>query len=48
MSLASSDKDTLERLFITNGITTAINNENNIAILTHNVFDAIDSISFKK
>ena len=33
----------LERLSITNEIT-AINNENNVRILTQNVFDAIDSI----
>ena len=46
MSLESSDKElttALERLSITNEITT-INNENNVTILTQNVFDATDSI----
>ena len=50
MSLESSDKElttALERLSITNEITT-INNENNVTILTQNVFDAIDSIRLKK
>ena len=49
MSLESSDKElttALERLSITNEITT-INNENNVTILTQNVFDAIDSIRLK-
>ena len=44
MSLETSDKElatALERLSITNEITT-INNENNVTILTQNVFDAID------
>ena len=46
MSLETSDKElttALERLSITNEITT-INNENNVTILTQNVFDATDSI----
>ena len=50
MSLESSDKElttALERLSITNEIT-PINNENNVTILTKNVFDAIDSIRLKK
>ena len=50
MSLESSDKElttALERLSITNEITT-INNENNVTILTQNVFDATDSIRLKK
>ena len=50
MSLETSDKElttALERLSITNEITT-INNENNVTILTQNVFDAIDSIRLKK
>ena len=50
MSLESSDKElttALERLSITNEITT-INNENNVTILTQHVFDAIDSIRLKK
>ena len=49
MSLETSDKElttALERLSITNEITT-INNENNVTILTQNVFDAIDSIRLK-
>ena len=49
MSLEISDKElttALERLSITNEITT-INNENNVTILTQNVFDAIDSIRLK-
>ena len=49
MSLESSDKElttTLERLSITNE-KTSFNNENNVTILTQNVFDAIDSIRFK-
>ena len=37
----------MERLSITNEIIT-INNENNVTILTENVFDAIDSIRLKK
>ena len=44
MSLETSDKElatALERLSITNEITT-INNENNVTVLTQNVFDAID------
>ena len=43
MSLETSDKElttALERLSITNEITT-INNENNVTILTQNVFDAL-------
>ena len=50
MSLETSDKElttALERLSITNEITT-INNENNVTILTQNVFDATDSIRLKK
>ena len=50
MPLETSDKElttALERLSITNEITT-INNENNVTILTQNVFDAIDSIRLKK
>ena len=50
MSLETSDKElttALETLSITNEITT-INNENNVRILTQNVFDAIDSIRLKK
>ena len=50
MSLETSDKElttALERLSITNEITT-INNENNVTILTQHVFDAIDSIRLKK
>ena len=50
MSLETSGKElttALERLSITNEITT-INNENNVTILTQNVFDAIDSIRLKK
>ena len=50
MSLETSDKElttALERLSITNEITT-INNENNVTILTQNVFDVIDSIRLKK
>ena len=50
MSLEISDKElttALERLSITNEITT-INNENNVTILTQNVFYAIDSIRLKK
>ena len=46
MSLEISDKElttALERLSITNEITT-INNENNVTILTQNVFDATDSV----
>ena len=46
MSLETSDKElttALERLSITNEITT-INNENNVTILTQNVFDATDSV----
>ena len=49
MPLETSDKElttALERLSITNEITT-INNENNVTILTQNVFDAIDSIRLK-
>ena len=38
----------LERLSITNEIATSINNENNVIILTQNVFDAIDSVRLKK
>ena len=37
----------MERVSITNEIIT-INNENNVTILTQNVFDAIDSIRLKK
>ena len=51
MSLESSDKElitALERLSITNETTTPINNENNITVLAHNVFDAMDSIRLKK
>ena len=51
MSLESSDKElitALERLSITNETTTPINNENNITVLAHNVFDAIDSVRLKK
>ena len=50
MSLESSDKElttALEELSITNEIT-PIKNENNVTILTQNVFDAIDSIRLKK
>ena len=50
MSLETSDKElttALERRSITNEITT-INNENNVTILTQNVFDATDSIRLKK
>ena len=50
MPLETSDKElttALERLSITNEITT-INNENNVTILTQNVFDAINSIRLKK
>ena len=50
MSLETSDKElttALERLSITSEITT-INNENNVTILTQNVFYAIDSIRLKK
>ena len=50
MSLETSDKElatALERLSITNEITTT-NNENNVTILTQNVFDAIASIRLKK
>ena len=50
MSLESSDKElttTLERLSITNE-KTSFNNENNVTILTQNVFDAIDSVRPKK
>ena len=50
MSLESSDKElttALERLSITIEIT-PINNENNITILSQNLFDAIDSIRLKK
>ena len=50
MSLESSDKElttALERLSITNE-TAPTNNENNVSILTQNVFDAIDSIRLKK
>ena len=51
MSLESSDKDlttALERLSITNEITTPINNENNVTIITQIIFDVIDSIRLKK
>ena len=47
MSLESSDKEltaALERLSITNEIA-PINNENNVTILTQNVFNAIDPIN---
>ena len=47
MSLESSDKElttALERLSITNEIA-PINNENNVTILTQNVFNAMDSIN---
>ena len=50
MSLESSDKElttALERLLITNKII-PINNENNVIIVTQDVFDAIDSIRLKK
>ena len=50
MSLESYDKElttSLEIRSITNEIT-PINNENNVTILTQNVFDAIDSIRLKK
>ena len=50
MSLETSDKElttALQRLSIANEITT-INNENNVTILTENVFHAIDSIRLKK
>ena len=50
MSLEISDKElttALERLSITNEIT-PINNENNVTILTQNIFDTIDSIRLKK
>ena len=50
MSLETFDKElttAVKRLSITNEITT-INNENNVTILTQNVFDAIDSIRLKK
>ena len=50
MSLEISDKElttALERLSITNEITPA-DNENNVKILTQNVFDAIDSKRPKK
>ena len=50
MSLESSDKElviALGRLSVTNEIT-PINNENNVTILTQNVFDATDSIRLKK
>ena len=50
MSLETSDKElatALERVSITNEITT-INNENNVTILTQNVFDAIDCIRLNK
>ena len=46
MSFESSDKElttALKRLSITNEIT-PINNENNVTILTMNIFDAIDYI----
>ena len=46
MSLETSDKElttALERLSITNEITPT-NNENNVTILTQNVFDATDSV----
>ena len=46
MSLESSDKElviTLGRLSVTNEIT-PINNENNVTILTQNVFDVTDSV----
>ena len=49
MSLESFDKGlttALKRLSITNKMTTPINNENIVTILTQNVFDAIDSIRF--
>ena len=50
MSLESSDNElttALERLLITNKII-PINNENNVIIVTQDVFDAIDSIRLKK
>ena len=50
MSLESSDKElttALERVSITNEVT-PINNENNVTILTQNVFDATDSIRLNK
>ena len=50
MSFESSDKElttALKRLSITNEIT-PINNENNVTILTMNIFDAIDYIWLKK
>ena len=50
MSLESSEKGlttALERLSITNKMTTPINNENVVTILTQNVFDAIDFIRLK-
>ena len=50
MSLETSDKElttVLERISNTNEIT-PISNENNVTILTQNVFDAIDSIRLKK
>ena len=50
MSLEISDKElttALERLSITNEITPT-DNENNVTILTQNVFDAIDSVRPKK
>ena len=49
MSLEISDKElttALERLSITNEIAPT-DNENNVTILTQNVFDAIDSIRLK-
>ena len=50
MSLESSDKElttALERLLIANKII-PINNENNVTIVTQDVFDAIDFIRLKK
>ena len=49
MSLESSDKElttALKRLSITNEITPT-DNENNVTILTQNVFDAIDFVRLK-